>query len=56
VLVHQLGIPLPAFLLYDLAGSALRSAAGLALGVAWHARWISTRWRTRSCARAVFCA
>ena len=29
-------LEMPAFLLYDLAGSALRSAAGLALGVAFH--------------------
>ena len=35
-LAGALRLELPAFLLYDLAGSALRSAAGLALGLAFH--------------------
>ena len=35
-LAGALRLALPAFLLYDLAGSALRAAAGLALGVAFH--------------------
>ena len=35
-LAGALRLELPAFLLYDSAGSALRAAAGLALGVAFH--------------------
>jgi membrane protein DedA with SNARE-associated domain/rhodanese-related sulfurtransferase len=35
-LAGALRLGMPAFLLYDLAGSALRSAAGLALGSAFH--------------------
>lgn len=46
-LAGALQLGLPAFLLYDLAGSALRSAAGLALGVAfrdqvgWLLEWLA---------------
>ena len=46
-LVGALRLGLPAFLLYDLAGSALRSAAGLALGIAfrdqvgWLLEWLA---------------
>lgn len=35
-LAGALGLETPAFLLYDLAGSALRAAVGLALGLAFH--------------------
>jgi membrane protein DedA with SNARE-associated domain/rhodanese-related sulfurtransferase len=35
-LAGALRLAMPAFLLYDLAGSALRAAAGLALGLAFH--------------------